>query len=79
VTKPTRVAVHTWFERDRSHVEVRNADTQETLIEWWDEDCMEAFADGFLVCGYGLRDSAVAYAEHLGAIKAPFVLVGVDQ
>lgn len=30
--------LYTWFERDRAHVELRHRDTDETLIEFWDED-----------------------------------------
>lgn len=42
------IKVYTWFERDRAHVEVRNEDTQETLVEWWDDAVQEAVDDGFL-------------------------------
>jgi len=57
--------LHTWFERDRAHVEVRLRDSQETLIEWWDEAVNEAIEDGFL----NPRDyhgSAFEYARYLG-------------
>lgn len=40
--------IHTWFERDRAHVELRDARTDETLVEWWDEDVSQAVEDGFL-------------------------------
>ena len=40
--------LHTWFERDRAHVELRNTDTDETIVEWWDEDVAQAVEDGFL-------------------------------
>lgn len=39
---------HTWFERDRSHVELRHRLTEKTLVEWWDEAVSEAVNDGFL-------------------------------
>jgi len=40
--------LHTWFERDRAHVELRNKLTDETIVEWWDESVHEAIEDGFL-------------------------------
>jgi hypothetical protein len=40
--------LHTWFERDRAHVELRNANTDKTILEFWDEAVSEAYEDGFL-------------------------------
>jgi predicted nucleotidyltransferase len=40
--------LHTWFERDRKHVELRDPVTQETIIEFWDEDVDQLVEDGFL-------------------------------
>lgn len=40
--------IHTWFERDRSHVELRCTETNKTIVEWWDDDCLQAFEDGYL-------------------------------
>lgn len=60
--------IHTWFERDRAHVELRLADSGETIIEWWDGEVEEAVEDGFL----NPRDwkgSAEDYAQHLGLLK----------
>lgn len=74
----TRVEVHSWFERDRAHVEVRNADTQETLLEWWDEAVTEAFEDGFL-SARNLQETAAAYAEYVGALSKPYRLVAVGS
>lgn len=57
--------LHTWFERDRAHVELRLKATDETIIEWWDESVNEAIEDGFL----NPRDyhsSAFEYARYLG-------------
>jgi hypothetical protein len=57
--------LETWFERDRSHVDLKRKDTGETIIEWWDEAVSEAVADGFL----NPRDyhgSAFEYAEGMG-------------
>lgn len=60
--------IHTWLERDRSHVELRNSLTGETIVEWWDEGVEQAIQDGFL----NARDwhrSAYDYAVHVGLIK----------
>lgn len=40
--------LHTWFERDRAHVELRCALTDESLVEWWDDAVASAVEDGFL-------------------------------
>jgi len=60
--------LHTWFERDRAHVELRNKRTQKTIVEWWDEDVAEAIEDGFLDRRH-LHDSAFDYAIDHGFIK----------
>ena len=44
----TETEIHTWFERDRAHVELRRCDNDATIIEWWDEEVSEAVEDGFL-------------------------------
>ena len=41
-------ALNTWFERDRAHVELMRKDTEETIIEWWDDAVQEAIEDGIL-------------------------------
>lgn len=53
--------LHTWFERDRAHVELRNRHTDETIVEWWDEDVAQAVEDGFLDSSH-YHESAFAYA-----------------
>ena len=60
--------LHTWFERDRSCVELRVKDTDQTVFEVWDEDCQEAFVDGFLD-RRNLKESAFEYAQDLGLIS----------
>jgi hypothetical protein len=40
--------LHTWFERDRAHVELRSNLDDKTIVEWWDEDVSSAIEDGFL-------------------------------
>ncbi len=60
--------VSTWFERDRAHVDLMYADTEETIVEWWDEAVEEAIEDGFL----NPRDylgSALEYARDMGLIE----------
>ena len=59
--------LHTWFERDRQHVELRNKFTDAPIFELWDGDVTEAVEDGFLN-GAHLHDSMYSYAEHLGLI-----------
>lgn len=60
-----RYVVNTWFERDRSHVELRDELFSRTIIEWWDEAVQEAVEDGFLKAS-DWKGTAIAYAEHLG-------------
>ena len=67
--------IHTWFERDRAHVELRHIETQETIAEWWDEAVTQALEDGFLSAGRGPRPSedaywrsAYEYAESVGML-----------
>lgn len=58
---------NTWFERDRAWVELRDADTGQTIIEWWDDDVTAAVEDGFL----DPRDwqgSAEEYARSMGIL-----------
>ncbi|MFZ0461093.1 MAG: hypothetical protein WAL82_01655 [Candidatus Acidiferrales bacterium] len=59
--------LETWFERDRAHVELRNAQTDTTILEFWDEDVSELVEDGFL----NPRDwhgSLYEYAAYLGVL-----------
>ncbi len=59
--------LHTWFERDRSCVELRCKETDATVFEVWDEACQEAFEDGFLD-RRNLKESAYEWAKDIGAI-----------
>lgn len=59
--------LHTWFERDRQHVELRDQYSQDTIIEWWDESVSEAVEDGFLD-PRDFHSSAYAYALQMGMI-----------
>ena len=59
--------LHTWFERDRAHVELRDTRTDRTIIEWWDEAVAEAIKDGFLD-PRRYHASAYEYAQHLGLL-----------
>ena len=59
--------LHTWFERDRAHVELRDPITDETVVEWWDDAVTEAVDDGFLDPRDWKR-SAFDYARHVGLI-----------
>ena len=62
------IQVHTWFERDRASVEVRDDDTDTTIIEWIDEDVWQAVENGFLEPG-DYENSALDYAIQQGLIK----------
>ena len=59
--------IDTWFERDRAYVGLNNAETDETIIEWWDEDVAQAVEDGFLDPS-DWHGSALDYAKHLGIL-----------
>ena len=59
--------LYTWFERDRAHVELRNKETDETLIEFWDNEVGEMVEDGFLDPG-DWKESLWDYAKYLGII-----------
>ncbi len=63
-----RTEIHTWFERDRQHVELRNAKTDKTIVEWWDDDVTQAVEDGFLN-PKDWHGSAREYAEMHGLLK----------
>jgi hypothetical protein len=60
--------IHTWFERDRQHVELRDKLTDKTIIEWWDDAVTEAVQDGFLK-PRDYHRSAYDYAIDVGALK----------
>lgn len=59
--------LYTWSERDRTHVELRNRRTGNTIVEWWDDAVGEAVEDGFLQPGR-LHKSAFEYAESVGLL-----------
>ena len=40
--------LHTWNERDRALIELRDKKRDETLVEWWDEEVGEALEGGWL-------------------------------
>jgi hypothetical protein len=64
--------LHTWFERDRAHVELRDAHTGQTILEWWDEEVERAIEDGFLPHRWteaAAHAAAFDYAKHLGLIE----------
>jgi hypothetical protein len=66
--------LHTWSERDRAHVELRDRQTGETIVEWWDDDVQQAIEDGFLphfAPDTALHRAAFEYAKHVGVITEP--------
>lgn len=40
--------LHTWFERDRAHIELRNKENQISILEFWDNEVQQAIEDGFI-------------------------------
>jgi hypothetical protein len=69
--------IHTWFERDRAHVELRSKLTDQTIAEWWDEAVNEAVEDGFLN-PKDWHSSAYEYAKSVGMLPlvAPHYIAG---
>lgn len=66
---PEDTKIMTWFERDRAHVALVDAATEQvTIMELWDEDVHEAVAAGFLD-PKDWHGSAVYYAIHLGLLE----------
>ena len=59
--------LHTWFERDRALVELRDKKTDETVFEVWDDDCRGLIEDGFLD-PRDFKQSAFDYAQSLELI-----------
>lgn len=60
--------VNTWFERDRAHVRLFDNETDETILEFWDNDVQGAVDDGFLDPS-DWENSMIEYAIHLGLIE----------
>ncbi len=60
--------IHTWFERDRAHVELRNEDTDVTILEFWDEAVEEMVEDGFLD-PKDWKGSMIKYARSMGLLE----------
>lgn len=69
--------IHTWFERDRAHVELRSKLTDQTIVEWWDEAVNQAVEDGFLN-PKDWHTSAYEYAKGRGMLPlvAPHYIAG---
>jgi hypothetical protein len=69
VTGIDDTTLQTWFERDRAHVALVDAETeQNTIVEWWDEAVAEATEDGFLD-PRDYKQSAYDYAKQNGLLK----------
>ena len=65
---PRRYKVSTWFERDRAHVCLQDADTDEAIMEFWDGDVYCLIEDGF-IDPRDWKGSMIDYAVHLGIIE----------
>lgn len=59
------ITVEQWSERDRSFIGIQEVDTGEYLAEWWDEDVLQMFEDGFFEPGR-LEMSVIEYADEIG-------------
>ena len=59
--------IRTWFERDRQHIELYRKDTDETIVEWWDDEVSSMVDDGYLKPD-NWHDSAYEYALDNGLI-----------
>lgn len=42
-----RTAIRVWNERDRLHISLVYEGSEETIAEWWDEDAVNMFENGF--------------------------------
>jgi hypothetical protein len=40
----------------------------QTVAEWWDEDCLQMFEDGFFARGQAFEVSVIDYAREMGLI-----------
>ena len=63
-TDISQTEIHTWFERDRSCVELRDKRTDETLLEFWDDEVQEEVEAGFLDPQNWHRSAWEIYTEH---------------
>ena len=56
--------LHTWFERDRSHVRLES-DSGDEIICLWDEDVNQFVEDGFKKQNEHWHNSLVSYANEM--------------
>ena len=59
--------IDTWFERDRQYVGLIDHDTDQAILEFWDEDVTQAIEDGFINVNR-LHLSMRDYAIELGLL-----------
>ncbi len=72
------VAVSGWQERDRMAIWILDKRTEETIVEWWDDDARQMFEDGFFkpfdslpsggMGGRKFIESVLDYAQERGFI-----------
>ena len=72
------VEVEYWEERDRLHVGIREKETGEYVVSWWDDDARQMFEDGFFkpmdpgaVGRRRFEESVLDYAESVGILVQP--------
>ena len=62
--------VASWHERDRDYIELMWKDTEETILEAWDEDYRGLVEDGFIdPRPRRLHLSLIEYARHMGLAR----------
>lgn len=62
------IEFHKWFERDRAHIEIRHKETQETILEFWDDSVREMIEDGF-ISPKDYKGTLIKYAIQMSFLK----------
>jgi len=59
-------SVSVWEERDRLHIKLTGTD--DTDLNWWDDDARQMFEDGFFKSQPDLEESVIEYARERGLL-----------
>lgn len=60
--------LHVFQERDRLVIELRHSETEQTLIEWIDNEAYEAIEDGFIDTSEAIFGNIDRHVRQLGAM-----------